>query len=227
MKVSLFASLTASVVALLVACSRRSPLLEPSAKKLAAVAPDSFRVAFQTSRGNFTVAAHRAWSPAAVDRFHYLVTHGFYDGARFFRVVPGFVAQFGITGKPGLDSVWTSHRLPDEPVKHSNTRGTLAFARSGPRTRSVQLFINLANNERLDTSPPPGDDGEPLGFPPFAEVIEGMSVVDSLYGGYGEGPPRSTGPDQGKLRKEGNAYLERAFPKLDSIVATRVIERWD
>jgi peptidyl-prolyl cis-trans isomerase A (cyclophilin A) len=141
--------------------------------------------------------------------------------------VPAFVAQFGITGKPALDSVWTAHRLPDEPVKHSNTRGTLAFARSGPRTRSVQLFINLGNNEQLDTSAPLGDDGKPLGFPPFAEVVEGMAVVDSLYGGYGEGPPRGTGPNQGTLRKEGNAYLERSFPKLDSIVTTRVLERWD
>jgi peptidyl-prolyl cis-trans isomerase A (cyclophilin A) len=209
---------------LVAGCARRAPLLDPSPKSLAATAPDSFLVAFETSRGRFVVAARRHWSPVGVDRFHYLAKHGFFDGVRFFRVVPGYVAQFGLKGDRVLDSAWTARRIEDDPVRHSNTRGTVAFARGGARTRSTQLFINLVSNPRLDTLA--GAGGAPIGFPPIGEVVEGMSVVDSLYSGYGEGAPRGQGPRQDSIRVAGNAYLERGFPKLDYVREARIIREW-
>ena len=196
----------------------------PAAARPMPQAPDSFLVDFETTKGRFTVKAVRAWSPLGVDRFHELVTAGFFEGARFYRVVPGFVAQFGIRGDTAADAAWmaSDRRLPDEPQQVPNTRGRLTYARGGPRTRTTQLFINLGDNSRLDALGPLGEDGEPLGFPPIGEVVEGMEVADSLYGGYGEGAPRGPGPDQVRLRQEGNAYLDREFPLLDRIVKATV-----
>jgi peptidyl-prolyl cis-trans isomerase A (cyclophilin A) len=164
-------------------------------------APDTFHVTFETSRGDFVVRVNRAWAPLGADRFYELVQSGFYNDNRFFRVVPGFVVQFGLNGKPTENNRWDEKRLADDPVRASNVRGSVAFATEGPGTRSHQLFINLGSNGRLDT----------LGFAPIGLVVKGMEVVDSIYGGYGEGP------DQGMIQSLGNNYLARNFPKLDYI----------
>jgi peptidyl-prolyl cis-trans isomerase A (cyclophilin A) len=209
-----------SLIALSLACSRHSPLLAPTPKDLAWVAPDSFVVTFETSRGEVLVSAHRDWSPLGVDRLHFLVTHGYYDGARFFRVVPGFVVQWGIAGDPALSSVWGERRLPDEPVKQSNTRGRVSYARSGPNTRSVQLYINTGVNARLDTT-------GTFGFPPIAEVRSGIELVDSMYAEYScRRGSQGTCPSQDSIEVKGNAYLGRVYPKLDYIKRARVVREW-
>lgn len=177
--------------------------------------PDSFVVAFETTRGRFDVMAHSDWAPAGTDRFYELVHRRFYDSVIVFRVVKGFVAQFGINGNPAVSAAWRPRRLADEPVRQSNTRGRLSYARGGPGTRTTQLFINYGDNARLDTA-------NAYGFPPFAEVIEGMEVVDSLYAGYGGAPSQR----QGDISREGNAFLLREFPKLDMIRTARIIQEW-
>lgn len=169
--------------------------------------PDSYKVKFETSKGDFVVTVTRDWSPVGADRFYTLVKSGFYDGARFFRVLPGFVAQFGIAADPAVTAKWREANLTDDPVKQSNKRGTVTFATGGPNTRTTQVFINLADNERLD----------PRGFSPFGAVSQGMEVVDQFYSGYGEGAPSGNGPDQKTAESDGNAYLSRDFPKLDYI----------
>jgi peptidyl-prolyl cis-trans isomerase A (cyclophilin A) len=203
--------------AALVGCARRSPLPRPGER--ATLAPDSFQIAFETTRGRFDVVAHRAWAPNGVDRFYDLVRRRYYDGVSFFRVVPGFVAQFGLSGDPRVNDAWRGRTMPDEPVRQSNRRGRIAFARGGRNTRTVQLYINLRDNLRLDTL-------GTFGFPPIAEVVSGMDVVDSLYSGYGEGAPRGTGPAQDSIRAQGNAYLARAFPRLDYVRRARVVRTW-
>lgn len=187
--------------------------------------PDSFRVAFETSRGRFDVMARKNWAPIGVDRFYTLIKSRYYDETRFFRVVRNFVAQFGLSGDPKLNDAWRVRCIADEPVKHTNARGTIAYARGGPGTRSVQLFINLRDNPRLDTL-------SGFGFPPIAEVVSGMDVVDSLYSGYGEAAPRSgpqpgrEGPSQDSIARQGNAYLARGWPKLDYIKTARIVQEW-
>ena len=215
------ALLGAAVAAALLsgACARGRPLLAPSAEALAERAPDSFVVAFETSAGRFDVLARRHWAPHGVDRFHYLVRHGFYDGVRFFRVVPNFVAQFGMSGDTAVSAAWRERGIPDDTVRTTNAKYTLAFARGGPATRTTQLFVNLRDNARLDTL-------NGFGFPPFGEVVAGRAAVDSLHGGYGEGPPRGRGPSQDSIRRQGNDYLRRAFPLLDSVATARVIREW-
>jgi cyclophilin family peptidyl-prolyl cis-trans isomerase len=192
----------------------RSALLDPDPAELAQRAPDTFKVRFETSRGPFVVQAMRAWAPNGVDRFHYLVRHGFYDGVKFFRVVPGFVTQFGIHGDPAISEVWRERRIPDDSVRQSNQTGFLTFAMGGPNSRTTQLFINRRDNRRLDA----------MGFAPIGLIVEGQSAADSIYDGYGEGPPRGAGPEQGMITRQGNAYLTRDFPRLDSIVRARVIK---
>lgn len=187
-------------------------LRNPDAASLAAASPDSFIVTFETSAGEFDVRVRRAWSPLGADRFHWLSSNQFFEGARFFRVVPNFIVQFGLTGIPELDEAWLDRSLRDEPVVEPNRRGTIVFATGGPNTRSTQMFINLVDNPQLDM----------MGFAPFGEVVRGMDVVDRLYSGYGEGAPMGNGPDQGRIFNEGNAYLSAQFPALDSIVRTRV-----
>lgn len=185
------------------ACADRSST--PAA--VAGPAPDTFRVAFETTRGTFVVEAVRAWAPAGADRFHQLVKEGFYDGNRFYRVVPGFVAQFGLADDRKANERWEQATLPDDSVRQSNARGTIVFTSSGPNTRSHQVFVNLADNSRLDGQ----------GFAPFGRVVEGMAVVDSLYGGYGDAP------EQQFIRTLGNSYLTRMFPRLDHVRRARIV----
>ncbi len=202
--------------AVLGACRPGTPrvdLQNPSPADLAQPAPDSFTVRFETSKGHFTVQAYRAWAPLGADRFYYLARNGYYDGNRFFRVLPNFVVQFGINGNPRVNEAWRGRSFPDDPVTQSNQAGTLSFATSGPNSRTTQIFINKVNNSRLDS----------LGFAPFARVIDGMHVVEQFYAGYGEGPPRGGGPSQDQMRTQGSGYLERQFPRLDSIVRTRIV----
>lgn len=182
-------------------------LRSPESPEMARTAPDSFRARFRTSEGEFVVLVRREWAPRGADRFYNLVRHGFYDGARFFRVLDGFVAQFGIHGDPEVSAVWRDATIADDPPVASNTRGTLSFATSGPDSRTTQVFINYGDNSRLDA----------LGFAPFGEVVEGMDVADRLYAGYGEGPPGGDGPSQARIQSEGDEYLEEEFPDLDSI----------
>ena len=175
---------------------------------LQGTAPDVFRARFETSKGDFVVEVTRAWSPAGADRFYNLVSHGYLDGVRFFRVIEGFMAQFGINGDPALAALLREENIQDDPVAESNTRGKLTFAKTGqPDSRSTQIFINLVPNTYLDAS----------GFSPFGEIVDGMEVVDQLYSGYGEGPPGGTGPNQGRVQAEGNAYLNAEFPNLDYV----------
>ena len=202
------------------ACMRRDPLLQPRPAHVSATAPDSFLVRFATTKGEFLVKARRHWSPAGVDRFHYLARHGFYDEARFHRVVPGFVVQFGIPASPEAAAVWKDRGIPDDSVRTSNRRGTVSFARGGRESRAAQLFINLVDNARLDTL-------GGFGFPPIGEVVQGMDVVDSLYGGYGNRAQHpGGGPSQDSIRLQGNAYLDRNFPRLDAIRRAVIVTEW-
>ncbi len=202
------------------ACARRPPLLAPTPKDLARVGPDSFLVQLETSRGNVELIAHRAWSPLGVDRMHFLVSQGYYDGARFFRVVPGFVVQWGISRDSSVNKVWNDRDLPDEPVRQSNTWGRISYARAGPNTRSVQLYVNLADNSRLDTA-------NVFGFPPIGEVREGMALMDSMYAGYScRRGSQGTCPSQDSIQTQGEAYLSRSFPQLDVIKKARIIREW-
>jgi peptidyl-prolyl cis-trans isomerase A (cyclophilin A) len=175
-------------------------------------APATYKVKFDTSKGPFVVEVHRDWAPNGADRFYNLVKNGFFDNARFFRVISGFMVQFGINGDPALSARWRSARIADDPVKQSNTRGFMTFATAGPNTRTTQVFINFGNNSRLDGQ----------GFAPFGQVVSGMNVVDALYSGYGEGAPGGAGPEQGRVQSEGNAYLTSQFPKLDYIKSATI-----
>jgi peptidyl-prolyl cis-trans isomerase A (cyclophilin A) len=177
----------------------------PAAPAASPAAPDSFRVTFETSRGPFVVGCIRAWAPHGVDRFYQLVNGHFFDQTRFFRVVPGFVAQFGLSADPSGNAAWDAP-IPDDSVRQSNKHGVLSFASQGPNTRTHQLFLNLADNAQLDG----------MGFPPICKVVEGLSAVDALYSGYGEAP------DQTAIQMQGNAYLNRTFPKLDYIKTARI-----
>ena len=180
-----------------------------------AEAPASYRVRFETSKGNFVVEVDRSLAPNGADRFHQLVSDGFYDDVRFFRVMSGFMAQFGINGDPAVTARWRAAPIQDDAVRGSNTRGTVTFAMTNqPNSRTSQIFINLVNNVNLDAS----------GFAPFGTVVEGMDVVDQLYAGYGEGAPRGAGPDQSRIVSEGNAYLTRDFPQLDYVVRASVVQ---
>lgn len=186
-------------------------LLNPEA--LNEMAPDVFRARFETSKGSFVVEVQRAWAPHGADRFYNLVKNGYYDGTRFFRVLDGFVAQFGIHGDPKVAAVWRDRRIPDDPAVQSNTRGFVTYAMAGPNTRTTQVFINYGDNSRLDG----------MGFAPFGRVVEGMEVVDVLYSDYAEGAPRGSGPNQARIQAEGNAYLDREFPKLDYVERATIV----
>jgi len=184
---------------------------------LSVEAPDSFVVEVETSEGPFEITLHREWSPFAVDRAYHLMGNDFYAGARFYRVVPGFVAQWGYSGDPALDSIWEDRTIPDEPVVESNTRGIVSFARAGPETRNFTMFVNLMDNVRLDELAA----GGVVGYPPIGRVTEGIDVIDGFYAGYDEDPPY-----QDSIAALGNEYLRRRYPQLDSIVSTRVIREW-
>ena len=202
-----------------IGCSHTAPLLHPTPEEFLAPAPDSFRVDFQTTRGPFVVMAHRDWSPQGVDRLYFLVSNKYYDDTYFFRVVKGYVAQWGISGDPKVDSVWAHRTIGDDPVVHGNTRGTIAFARSGPHTRGVQLYVNYADNTKLDTL-------NGFGFPAIAQVVQGMGALDSVYSGYGDGPRKGRGPSQDSISHAGNAYLKRHFPLLDRVISARITQSW-
>lgn len=169
-------------------------------------APAEFKVRFDTSKGPFVVEVHREWAPNGVDRFYELVKSGYYDEARFFRVVPNFVVQWGINKDPKVSRQWSQNYIPDDAVKESNRRGYITYAKRGPDTRTSQLFINLADNVSLDA----------MGFAPFGKVTEGMEVVQNLYAGYGQTP------QQDLIQLQGNDYLQSQFPQLDYIKSARV-----
>jgi peptidyl-prolyl cis-trans isomerase A (cyclophilin A) len=189
----------------------RTPLFDPSLATERA--PDRFRVRFETTKGLFVVEVTREWAPRGADRFYNLVRAGYYDDVAFFRVIEGFMVQFGIHGDPRVNAVWREARIPDDPVTQSNRRGMVTYAMAGPNTRTTQLFINFRDNKGLDAQ----------GFAPLGGVVEGLAVVDSLYSGYGEGAPRGMGPDQGRAQGEGNAYLRGSFPRMDFVKTARVV----
>jgi peptidyl-prolyl cis-trans isomerase A (cyclophilin A) len=176
-------------------------------------APETFQVKFTTTKGDFTVSVTRASAPIGADRFYNLCKHHFYDNASFFRVVPGFVAQFGISAYPPVNAAWDKATIQDDPVKEGNKKYAVVFATAGPNTRTTQLFVNLVDNPRLDA----------MGFAAFGVVTDGMNIVDSINAEYGEGAPAGRGPDQTRIEKEGKPYLDKDFPNLDSIKTTTLI----
>jgi len=178
-----------------------------SQSKQAASVPDLFKVNLDTSKGPVVIEVHKDWAPLGAERFYQLVQSGYYDGARFFRVLPGFMAQFGIAADPQSTAKWKEANLQDDPVKQSNTRGMVTFATAGPNTRTTQMFINTGDNARLDSQ----------GFAPIGKVISGQEAVESFFSGYGEGAPSGRGPAQQLIEIQGNAYLEKDFPELDFI----------
>lgn len=186
-------------------------LLTPSG--LTARAPEVYEVKVVTTKGPFVITVTRAWAPNGADRFYNLVRHHYYDGASFFRVLKGFVAQFGLSAYPDVNRVWANANIKDDPVKKSNGTGFVTFATAGPNTRTTQVFINLADNSQLDS----------MGFAAFGQVTEGMDVVNQLYSGYGEGAPDGHGPTQDAVANKGHEYLEKNFPNLDSIKTTEIV----
>jgi len=189
-------------------------LLQPASLK--AKAPEEFSVKFETTAGAFTIKVTRAWSPNGADRFYNLVQHHYYDGAAFFRVLSGFMAQFGLSAYPEVNAAWEHANIKDDPVVQSNKRGYITFAQTSlPNSRSTQVFINYGNNSSLDHT------GQ--GFMPFGVVTDGMDTVDKLYSSYGEGAPQGHGPNQSLVGNRGRAYLEKYFPKLDSISSATIV----
>ena len=204
--------LTLTLMAALLAAPALAQSPNPAA--LNEQAPAAYKVKFDTSKGPFVVEVTRAWAPKGADRFYNLVKSGFYDNVRFFRVISGFMVQFGINGDPGVMARWRTAQIGDDPVTQSNKRGTVTFAMAGPNTRTSQVFINFADNANLDG----------MGFSPFGRIVSGMNVVDALNAEYGEGAPRGRGPDQSRLQSEGNTYLMKDFPRMD-YVKKATIER--
>jgi peptidyl-prolyl cis-trans isomerase A (cyclophilin A) len=177
---------------------------------LKAQAPATYRAKFETTKGDFVIEVTRAWAPVGADRFYNLVDNDFFDGVAFFRVVDGFMVQFGIHGDPNVSKHWRTARIPDDPVVESNTRGTISYAKpAAPDSRTTQVFINYVDNSRLDS----------MGFAPFGKVIEGLNVVDSLHKGYGERPSAN----QERIQNEGNDYLKIAFPGLDYVKKATIV----
>jgi len=177
------------------------------------VVPDVFRVSFETSQGDFIVEANRSWAPHGVDRFYELLHMHYFDQNRFFRVIPGFIAQFGAHRDFNVHATWRNLFIVDDPQKEKNVRGTLVFAKSGPNTRATEIFINLADNPSLDSD----------GFVPFAKVVDSLDVIDKLYAGYGEMRPEGKWIDRARVEEETNEYLVQRFPKLDYIKQARVL----
>lgn len=192
------------ILAVVLALVCAAPALAQTA---AEQAPATYKVKFDTSKGPFVVQVTRAWAPQGADRFYSLVKSGFFDNVRFFRVISGFMVQFGINGEPSVMARWREAPIKDDPVTQSNKRGNITFATAGPNTRTTQVFINFVDNASLDQ----------MGFAPFGRVVSGMNVVDNLNAEYGEGAPRGRGPDQGRLQREGNAYLAKEFPRMDFV----------
>jgi peptidyl-prolyl cis-trans isomerase A (cyclophilin A) len=183
-------------------------LLRPATLKTKS--PQLFTVVFKTTKGEFVVDVHRTWAPLAAQRFYNLVKAHFFDGVEFFRVVPKFVVQFGISPYPQVSKAWQNATIPDDPVTVHNTRGAVTFASAGPNSRTTQIFINLGDNSNLDNT----------GFAPFGAVVSGIDVVDKLYSGYADSPTSK----QTEMEAQGNAYLQKNYPKLDSIKTARVTQ---
>lgn len=177
-------------------------------------APEQFQVLFETTAGEFTMEINRAWAPNGADRLYNLVRIGFFDDIAFFRVIEGFMVQFGIHGDPEVARAWRDADIPDDPVVKSNQRGKVTFATRGPNTRTTQIFINFGDNSNLDQQ----------GFTPIGQIVDGMDVVDSIYSGYGEGAPRGRGPDQGRMQRQGNDYLRSDFEQLDYTTSVTIVE---
>lgn len=198
------------------ACAPQTPAVapEPAVPPFTpGVVPDSFVARLATTKGDVAVLVRREWSPNGADRFYELVATGYYDGARFFRTIRGFVSQFGLAADTAVTARWRTRSIADDPVTQSNRRGTLVYAAGGPNTRTTQMFVNLRDNPRLDA----------MGFSPIGEVIRGIDAVDSLYAGYGDG---ATAPSQERITREGEAYLAANFPLLDRISQGRVVRAW-
>jgi peptidyl-prolyl cis-trans isomerase A (cyclophilin A) len=176
--------------------------------------PDSFKVKFETTKGDFVVEVTKSWAPNGAKRFFNLVKLGYFTDVAFFRAVEDFMVQFGIHGNPQVNGAWRSAKIKDDPVKESNKKGHITFATSGPDSRTVQMFINFKNNANLDG----------MGFAPFGKVVEGMDVVEKLHTGYGDSPPNGRGPNQGQVQSQGNAYLKKDFPELDYIKTATLVE---
>lgn len=189
-------------------------LLDPSLAK--EKAPDTFRVRLETTKGNVVLELYRDWSPEGADRFYNLVKAGFFEHVAFFRAIDNFMVQFGMSGEPAVQRAWNAYSIPDDPAAgHSNERGTITFAKkNNPNSRTTQVFINYRDNVALDG----------MGFTPFGKVVEGMEVVDSFNKEYGEGAPKGKGPNQMLIEREGNAYLERDFPRLDWLEKAVLVE---
>jgi peptidyl-prolyl cis-trans isomerase A (cyclophilin A) len=180
---------------------------------LHARAPAEYDVRMTTTKGIVMIHVTRAWAPIGADRFYNLVGHHYFDGASFFRVIAGFMVQFGLSASPAVNHAWQNANIKDDPVTQSNHRGFITFATAGPNTRTTQVFINLVDNQRLDAQ----------GFAPFGQVTQGMAVVDLLYSGYGEGAPDGNGPSQDAVANKGSAFLAAKFPKLDSIKTAVIV----
>ena len=176
--------------------------------------PTRFRVLFETSKGNVLIRVQRDWAPLGADRFYTLVTNGFYNDIRIYRVIDGFMGQFGLNGDGLVNSAWMNETLRDDPVAASNTRGRVTFAKGGANSRTTEIFISTRDNVYLDEDR----------FAPFGEVLEGMEVVDSWNGDYGDGPPRGQGPYAIQAASQGNSYLDSAFPALDRILSATVVD---
>ncbi|MDH3270035.1 MAG: peptidylprolyl isomerase [Gemmatimonadota bacterium] len=189
---------------------QRSPLLRPD--NYSETAPDEYRVTLETSAGTVVIQVHRDWAPLGADRFYNLAKGGFYDDSRIYRVVDGFMAQFGLNADPYVNQVWKKEFLVDDPVVETNARGRVAFAKGGRHTRTTELFISYKDNSALDEE----------GFAPLGEVVEGMDVVDSFYAEYGDGPPRGDGPYQAMAQARGNEYLDADYPELTRILSVTV-----
>ena len=187
-------------------------LLTP--ESLTETAPETFQARFETSKGDFVIEVHREWSPEGADRFYNLVANGYYDNVRFFRVIDGFMAQFGIHGNPEVSAAWSDQRINDDPVVQSNTRGFVSYAKSDVNTRTTQIFINFGDNSRLD----------PMGFSPFGQVVEGMEVVDQINSEYDDTQPRGTGPYPPSIHQRGNEYLDEEYPNLDFVTRATIVE---
>jgi len=187
-------------------------LMNPA--QLNETAPAKFAVEFDTTKGKFILEVTRAWAPNGADRFYNLVKNGYFDNCSFFRVVANFMVQFGVSGNPKLSAALANARIKDDPVKQSNLRGYITYAMAGPNTRTTQLFISFGDNKFLDSQ----------NFAPFGKVTKGMDVVDSIYSGYGDMPSQGgKGPDPTKIHLEGNAYLEKNFPKIDYIKTATIV----
>lgn len=203
------AAILSSGLAALISCGKSSKVAEMKPS------PAEYKVKLQTTKGDVVILVHRDWSPLGADHFYQLVKAGYYNNNAFFRVIKGFVVQFGMNGDPAVNKTWSDVSIKDDPPKVSNKTGSVTFAKTGePNSRTTQIFINIGDNSAtLDSQ----------GFTPFGEVIQGLDLVMDLYSGYGDGPPQGQGPDQAAITENGNAYLKEHFPKLDYIQKATVI----